>query len=80
MSKDHGLTISTLPVVTQCQLEGSRIKMVVVIRDPNNVIKTELNENTQNLLNIKFGDKSEEVCNITTSENGLTYFKVTGLL
>ena len=53
--------------------------MVVVIRDPNNVIKTELKENAQEILDIKFGDNSEDVCNISTSKNGLTYFKVTVL-
>ena len=47
--------------------------MVVVIRDPDGIIKTNLTSDADELLKIKFGDKNE-VCN--NEKKQLNYFKV----
>ena len=69
-------TVSTLPVLTQCQFDGDKnIDMVVVIRDPNNVITTDLATNANDILGVKYGDN--QVCNFNAKAK-LAYFKVIG--
>ena len=75
VNPNEGSTLATLPILTQCQFDenSKKIEMVVVIRDPDGIIKTNLTSDADELLKIKFGDKNE-VCN--NEKKQLNYFKV----
>ena len=82
VKRDTATKVSTLPVITQCHINKAKkqVEMMVAIRDPDNLITANLNNDNHDVLEVEH-DLDDEfndpgVCKITKSGNSLDYFKV----